>query len=79
VHQARWPAWEEAVAAEELVTVVVQVNGRLRERLEVEPGLGEEELKVAALAAARVKPFIDGKAIRQIVVVPDRLVNIVVR
>jgi leucyl-tRNA synthetase len=78
VHAATWPPWDEAVAAEETVTVVIQVNGRLRDRLVVAPDTSEEELREQALASEKVKPFIDRKAVRQVVVVPGRLVNIVV-
>jgi leucyl-tRNA synthetase len=78
VHQAAWPAWDEAVAAEEMVTVVIQVNGRLRDRMTVAPDTPEETLREQALASEKVKPFIDGKKVRQVVVVPGRLVNIVV-
>ncbi len=78
VHAATWPTWDEAVAAEEMVTVVIQVNGRLRDRLVVAPDTSEEELREQALASEKVKPFIDGKKVRQVVVVPGRLVNIVV-
>ena len=78
VHLADWPAWDVEVAKEEQITVVVQVNGKLRDRLTVAPGTGEEELKALALAAEKVKPYLDGKTIKQMVVVPDRLVSIVV-
>ncbi len=78
VHMATWPTWDEAVAAEELVTVVVQVNGKVRERLLVAPGTPEDDLKAQALTAPKVQPHIAGKSVRQVVVVPDRLVSIVV-
>ncbi len=77
VHLASWPAWDPAAAAEEEVTVVVQVNGRLRDRLMVAPGTSEQELERQALSSPRIQPFLKGKAVRNVVVVPDRLVNIV--
>jgi leucyl-tRNA synthetase len=61
-----------------MVTVVIQVNGRLRDRMTVAPDTPEETLREQALASEKVKPFIDGKKVRQVVVVPGRLVNIVV-
>jgi leucyl-tRNA synthetase len=77
VHRAQWPSWDEAIAAEEQITVVVQVNGRLRDRLTVAPGTPEKELESQALASPRVASHLQGKSVRKVIVVPDRLVNIV--
>jgi len=77
VHLAAWPAWDESAAAAEEITVVVQVNGRLRDRLAVAPGTPREELERQALSSPRVQAHIRGKTVRSVVVVPDRLVNIV--
>ncbi len=77
VHLATWPTWDEEAAAEKQITVVVQVNGRLRERLTVSPGTPEETLRAQALASPRVQPYLQGKSVLQVVVVPDKLVNIV--
>ncbi len=79
VHDERWPEWDEAYVETEEVEVAVQVNGRLRDRMVVPKGAGEEELREKALACARVGPFVEGKEVVKVVVVPDRLVNIVVR
>ncbi len=79
VHLAPWPRWDEAAAHEEAVTVVVQVNGRLRERLTVPAGTKEEELRELALGSERVQTHLTGKDIQQVIVVPDRLVNIVAK
>jgi leucyl-tRNA synthetase len=76
-HLAQWPGWDEAVAAEEQVTVIVQVNGRLRDRLTVAPGTSEKDLETQALASPRVASHLEGKSVRKVIVVPDRLVNIV--
>lgn len=73
-----WPTWQEEVARAEQITIVVQVNGRVRDRMQVAPGTPREELERLALASARARPFIEGNQVRQVVVVPDRLVNIVV-
>ena len=73
-----WPDYDpEATKAEE-ITVVLQVNGKVRAQLEVPAGTSEEELEKLALANERVAKFRDGKPIRKLVVVPDRLVNVVV-
>jgi len=77
VHRATWPKCDEEAAREEQITVVVQVNGRLRERLTVAPGTPEERLRMQALSSPRVQPHLAGKTVRQVVLVRDRLVNIV--
>ena len=74
---APWPAYDPEAAADEELTVVVQVNGKLRDRVVVPAGATEEETRAAALASDRVRPFTDGKSIRKVVVVPGKLVNIV--
>ena len=78
IHLAPWPEWDESVAKEEQITIVVQVNGKLRDRLSVAPGTVRKDLEALALASDRVIAYTKGKTVQQIVVVPDRLVNIVV-
>jgi leucyl-tRNA synthetase len=77
VHLAQWPKCDDAIAEEEQITVVVQVNGRLRDRLTVAPGTSREHLRAQALASPRVEGHLQGKSIKQVVIVPDRLVNVV--
>jgi len=72
-----WPEADAALVAAETVEVVVQVNGKLRDRLRVPAGTPEGELVTRALASARVQAHVDGEP-RKTIVVPDRLVNIVV-
>ena len=62
-----------------LIQVVVQVNGKVRGHIEVSPGTPESVLKELALANDKVQPFLAGKQIVKVIVVPDKLVNIVVR
>jgi leucyl-tRNA synthetase len=78
IFREAWPTADPALVLEERVEVVVQVNGKLRARLEVARGYAEEPLKALALAEPRVQPWIEGRAVRKVVVIPDRLVNIVV-
>jgi leucyl-tRNA synthetase len=73
-----WPTADPALALEERVEIVVQVNGKVRARLQVARGHAEEPLKALALAEPRVQPWIEGRPVRKVVVIPDRLVNIVV-
>ena len=79
VHQQSWPHWQEDLAASETFTLVVQVNGKLRDRFEAPVEIGEEEAKALALASPRVLAFTDGHELVRVLFVPRRLVNIVVR
>ncbi len=79
IHLESWPTWDETVAAEEAITLVVQVNGRVRDRIEVAAGVGEAEARRLALQSETVQRFTSGKQVVNVVVVPGRLVNIVVR
>ncbi|MEX1280266.1 MAG: class I tRNA ligase family protein, partial [Acidimicrobiia bacterium] len=78
IHLQAWPDVDEAAAAEEVINLVVQVNGKVRDQVEVPAGATDAELEAAALASEKVAAWIDGKAIRKVVVVPGRLVNVVV-
>jgi leucyl-tRNA synthetase len=79
VHEQAWPEWDERLIAEEEITLVVQVNGKLRDRIEAPADVSEEAAKELALASAKVRPHIEGREIRKSVYVPGRLVNFVVR
>jgi len=79
IHNQGWPKWDEELAREEEITLVVQVNGKVRERIMAPASIGEDEAKQLALESQRVKSHIEGKRIVNMVYVPGRLVNIVVR
>jgi leucyl-tRNA synthetase len=76
--RAPWPTWDEELAREDEITIVVQVNGKVRGRLLVSADTGDEEIRRLALADEKVKGFIGTKDIKNVVVVPRKLVNIVV-
>jgi leucyl-tRNA synthetase len=78
VMDAAWPSFDPALAVAEEVEFVVQVNGRVRSRLRLARGTGQDAAVKAALADPQVRKFIDGKQPRKVVFVPDRLVNLVV-
>ena len=78
VFREPWPAADPSLALEEQVEVVVQVNGKVRARLQVPRGQGEDALRAQALAEPRLRQWIEGRTVRKAVVVPDKLVNIVV-
>jgi leucyl-tRNA synthetase len=73
-----WPAWDEALAADEVVTVVVQVNGKLRDRLEVPVDAARDDVLALARAAHNTVRFLEGKQVVKEVYVPGKLVNFVV-
>ena len=77
VAHAGWPAVDESLLVEETVTCVVQVKGKVRDRLEVSPGIGEEQLREQALASAAVQRALDGAQVRTVIVRAPKLVNIV--
>jgi leucyl-tRNA synthetase len=77
IHLQPWPEVDEKAAAAEEITLVVQVNGKLRDRITVPAGIADEEARRIALASEGASRFLEGKAVRQVIVVPGRLVNIV--
>jgi len=79
IHNQSWPGWNEELAREEEITLVVQVNGKLRDRIAVSASVTEDEARQLALDSPRVKSYTEGKEIAQVVYVPGRLVNLVVK
>jgi leucyl-tRNA synthetase len=77
VHRARWPVADEAARERLRVTLVVQVNGKLRARLDLEPGATQDVVLEQALAVDNVQRHLAGKSVRKVIHVPDRLLNIV--
>jgi leucyl-tRNA synthetase len=78
VHEQAWPAWDETLIAAEEITLVVQVNGKLRDRIEVPADITEEAATELALSSERVRLHVEGREIRKSIYVPGRLVNLVV-
>lgn len=77
IHNQAWPEVDEAATKEEEITLIVQVNGKLRDRLVLPADVSEEDAKAAALASENVIAFLEGKLPRKVIYVPGRLVNIV--
>jgi len=77
VHDGAWPAADPALLVEETVTCVVQVAGKVRDRLEVSPTIDEQALREQALASDAVQRSLDGRGVRTVVVRAPRLVNVV--
>ncbi len=79
VFREEWPSYDPELAKEDLAEIPVQVNGKLRAHLHVPFGVPKEELEKLALAHEKVQPFTKGKKVVKVVVIPDKLVNIVVK
>jgi leucyl-tRNA synthetase len=78
LYKAAWPAVDEDARKRSQVTLVVQINGKLRARIELEPGADQEQALQQALAIENVQRHVDGKQVRKVIHIPDRLLNIVV-
>ena len=79
VHQQSWPVFDAGLAAEETITLVVQINGKLRAKMDVPADIAEEAAREAALADENVVRHLEGKQVRKVIYVPGRLVNLVVK
>ena len=77
ISYAPWPTYDEAALVEDEVEVVFQVNGKVRAKSNVPRDLGKDELEKAALANEIVQEYIEGKTVRKVIAVPNKLVNIV--
>jgi leucyl-tRNA synthetase len=78
VHNQPWPVVDEAAAADLQITLVVQVNGKVRDRIVVSAEISEEEAKITALQSENIQKFLEGKQPLKVILVPGKLVNIVI-
>jgi leucyl-tRNA synthetase len=78
IHQQSWPVADPAIAAEDVITIVVQVNGKVRDRIAVPAGTSDDAIKAAALASEGAQKYLDGQQPKNVVYVKGRLVNLVV-
>ena len=78
IHNQSYPHWDDKLAAEESITLVLQVNGKVRDRIQVEPNIGESTAQELALASPKIKTFIENKTVEKTIYVPGKLVNLVV-
>ena len=79
IHEQKWPEWSEDLAKASSITLIVQINGKVKDKIEADEALSQDELKELALSSAKVKELTDGKTIVKTIVVPKKLVNIVVK
>ena len=78
IHRQAWPSWDEAAAREEEISVIVQINGKTRDKIDAPAGLNEDALRELALSSERVQRLLEGRAPRKVIVARGQLVNIVV-
>jgi len=78
IHVQSWPESDPDIAREDTVTMVIQINGKVRDRLQVDAGISAAEAETAALGSAKIVEWTDGKTVRKVIARPPRLVNIVV-
>jgi leucyl-tRNA synthetase len=79
VHQRPWPEYDPQLARAECITLVAQVNGKVRDRIEVDADISSQEMERVALLSPRVQANLEGKSVSKVIVVPGKLVNIVAR
>ncbi len=77
VHRTDWPVYDEALARDEEVTIIIQVNGKLRDRLAMPADADEATMREAALASGKVQSTLGRQSVANVIVVPGRLVNVV--
>jgi len=76
--QYPWPKWNPKLTKEEMITLVIQVNGKVRDKIEVEADITEEKAKELAISREKIKKWIEGKEIKKLIFVPGKLINVVV-
>ncbi len=79
IHNQPWPKWDEGLAKDEEITLVVQINGKLRDKITVPASITEAEARELALERHKVKSYLEGKQVVKVIYVPKRLINLVVR
>ncbi len=79
IHNQSWPHWDEELAKDEEITLVVQVNGKLRDRIVVPASITEAEARQLAVERQRVKAYLEGRELIKTIYGPGRLVNLVVQ
>ena len=79
IHEQSWPEWDENLAKASSITLVVQINGKVKDKIEVDEGLSQDEMKEVALNSDRIKELTSGHEVVKVIVVPKKLVNIVIK
>jgi leucyl-tRNA synthetase len=77
IFKSAWPKWEEKYIKEARITLIVQINGKMRDSIEADSGIKEERAKELAISTEKVKKWLEGKEIKKVIFVPNKLINIV--
>ena len=77
IHLEKWPKYDQKFLKEEVVMFIVSVNGKVRDKIEVASGVSQQEIEKMAQESAKIKPWLEGKTVRKIIFVPNKLINIV--
>ena len=75
--KAEWPNYDPRAVVEDEILIVIQINGKLRDRMTIPASYGEDEVKTWALKSERIRKLVEGKEIKRVILVPKKLVNIV--
>jgi leucyl-tRNA synthetase len=78
IHLQPWPKYDANLVKEEIITLIVQVNGKVRDKIEVEKGISQEIIENLIFARPKIKKWIEGKPIKKTIFLPDKLINIVI-
>jgi len=78
IHNKEWPNYNENLVKNKTITLIVQINGRVRDKIEVSLDISEEEARILTLASEKVKKWVDKKEIKRVIFVPGKLINIVI-
>ena len=79
IHEEKWPDYDENLAKMSSITLVVQINGKIKDKIEVEAETSKEELEKTALQSEKIKALLEGQNVVKVITVPNKLVNIVVK
>ena len=79
IHQQHWPEWDEGAAADESLTVVLQVNGKVRDRISIPVDMDEAQVRQLAMSSPKVQRFVGSQSIVKVVYVPGKLLNVVAK
>lgn len=78
IFSEKWPEYSEKLIRRETITLIIQINGKVRDTIEVKNGISEREARELTLSQKRVKNHILGKEIKRVIFVPGKLINIVI-
>ncbi|NMB96673.1 MAG: leucine--tRNA ligase, partial [Clostridiaceae bacterium] len=79
VHNQKWPEYDPEALTKNEIEIVIQINGKVRDKIMIETGLDKAQTEMKAMSTEKVKRLLEGKNVVKVIVVPEKLVNIVVK